>query len=58
MSNTQPRDTFYHRLYINDYNLESNTVKRQAMIALVGRINSSGILIDGIGAEFRDVSRN
>ncbi|CAA7269804.1 unnamed protein product [Cyclocybe aegerita] len=39
------------KLYLNDYNVLENNAKRQAMIALVNRINASSKLIDGLGAE-------
>ncbi|KAG6919918.1 hypothetical protein DXG01_013267 [Tephrocybe rancida] len=39
------------RLYINDYNLDSNNAKVQGMVALVKRINASTKFIDGIGTQ-------
>ncbi|KAG7445409.1 glycoside hydrolase family 10 protein [Guyanagaster necrorhizus] len=39
------------KLYINDYNLDSNNTKVQAMVALVKRINADEQLIDGIGTQ-------
>jgi len=39
------------KLYINDFNLDSNNAKVQGMVALVRRINSGGRLIDGIGTQ-------
>ncbi|KAG5652060.1 hypothetical protein H0H81_006457 [Sphagnurus paluster] len=42
-------DQPYNRLYINDYNLDSNNAKTQGMVALVKRIGTS--LIDGIGTQ-------
>jgi endo-1,4-beta-xylanase len=39
------------KLYINDYNLDSNNVKTQAMVALIKRINANGKLIDGVGTQ-------
>ncbi|KAF8894712.1 glycoside hydrolase superfamily [Infundibulicybe gibba] len=39
------------KLYISDYNLDSNNAKVQAMVALVKRMNANGTLIDGIGTE-------
>lgn len=46
---TQPKTN--DRLYINDYNLDSNNAKTQAMVKLVQRINTSQKYIDGIGTE-------
>ncbi|KAG5639534.1 hypothetical protein H0H81_000680 [Sphagnurus paluster] len=37
------------KLYINDYNLDSNNAKTQGMVALVKRVGTS--LIDGIGTQ-------
>lgn len=39
------------RLYINDYNMDSNNAKVQGMIALVKRINSAETVIDAIGTQ-------
>ncbi|KAF8661646.1 hypothetical protein AX16_001288 [Volvariella volvacea WC 439] len=39
------------RLYINDYNLDSNNAKAQAVVNLVRRLNGSGRVIDGIGTQ-------
>ncbi|KAF9446784.1 glycoside hydrolase family 10 protein [Macrolepiota fuliginosa MF-IS2] len=39
------------KLYINDYNLDSNNAKVQGMVALVKRQNQSTKLIDGIGTQ-------
>ncbi|TFK38691.1 glycosyl hydrolase family 10-domain-containing protein [Crucibulum laeve] len=41
----------YLRLYINDYNLDSNNAKVQGMVALVKRVNANSKLIDGIGTQ-------
>ncbi len=43
--------TRFLRLYINDYNLDSNNAKVQGMVALVKRVNSAGTLIDAIGTQ-------
>jgi endo-1,4-beta-xylanase len=43
--------THFLRLYINDYNLDSNNAKVQGMVALVKRTNANGQLIDGIGTQ-------
>ncbi|KAF4615367.1 hypothetical protein D9613_003266 [Agrocybe pediades] len=39
------------KLYINDYNLDSNNAKVQGMVALIRRVNSGGKLIDGVGTQ-------
>ncbi|KAF8661638.1 hypothetical protein AX16_001280 [Volvariella volvacea WC 439] len=39
------------KLYINDYNLDSNNAKAQAVVNLVRRINGGGNIIDGIGTQ-------
>jgi endo-1,4-beta-xylanase len=39
------------KLYINDYNMDSNSTKTQAMVALIKRINANGKLIDGVGTQ-------
>ncbi|KAF8655793.1 hypothetical protein AX16_002879 [Volvariella volvacea WC 439] len=39
------------KLYINDYNLDSNNAKVRGLVALVNRVNSGGTLIDGIGTQ-------
>ncbi|KJA20287.1 glycoside hydrolase family 10 protein [Hypholoma sublateritium FD-334 SS-4] len=39
------------KLYINDFNLDSNNAKVQGMVALVKRTNAGGQLIDGIGTQ-------
>ncbi|ESK94267.1 glycoside hydrolase family 10 protein [Moniliophthora roreri MCA 2997] len=39
------------KLYINDYNLDSNNAKVQGMVRLVNSVNSGNKLIDGIGTQ-------
>ncbi|PPQ67658.1 hypothetical protein CVT25_012686 [Psilocybe cyanescens] len=39
------------KLYINDYNLDSNNAKTQGIVNLVKRVNASGRLIDGVGTQ-------
>ncbi|KAJ7921398.1 glycoside hydrolase superfamily [Mycena leptocephala] len=39
------------KLYINDYNLDSNNAKVQGIIKLVKSINANGKLVDGIGTQ-------
>ncbi|KAF9446964.1 glycoside hydrolase family 10 protein [Macrolepiota fuliginosa MF-IS2] len=39
------------KLYINDYNLDSNNSKTQGMVSLIKRINASNKLIDGVGTQ-------
>ncbi|KAJ8699397.1 hypothetical protein PTI98_002516 [Pleurotus ostreatus] len=39
------------KLYINDYNLDSNNAKVRGLVALVNRVNSANKLIDGIGTQ-------
>lgn len=39
------------KLYINDYNLDSNNAKVQGMVALVNRQNAGGKIIDGVGTQ-------
>ncbi|KAG7086505.1 hypothetical protein E1B28_002458 [Marasmius oreades] len=39
------------KLYINDYNLDSNNAKVQGLVRLVNSVNSGGKLIDGIGTQ-------
>ncbi|PPR08055.1 hypothetical protein CVT24_010854 [Panaeolus cyanescens] len=41
----------YSKLYINDYNLDSNNAKTQGTVAIVKRVNQAGKLIDGIGTQ-------
>ncbi|HYH14826.1 MAG TPA: endo-1,4-beta-xylanase, partial [Flavisolibacter sp.] len=38
-------------LYINDYGLETNTAKLDALIALVTKLRSQGAKVDGIGTQ-------
>jgi endo-1,4-beta-xylanase len=39
------------KLYINDFNLDSNNAKTRGMVALIKRINANGKLIDGVGTQ-------
>ncbi|KAF8173198.1 glycoside hydrolase superfamily [Mycena galopus ATCC 62051] len=39
------------KLYINDYNLDSNNAKVQGIVKLVNSINANGKLVDGIGTQ-------
>ncbi|RPA80870.1 glycosyl hydrolase family 10 protein [Ascobolus immersus RN42] len=39
------------KLYINDYNLDGPGPKIDAMIALIGRLRSRGVPIDGVGTQ-------
>ncbi|WKV08626.1 endo-1,4-beta-xylanase [Thermoanaerobacterium sp. CMT5567-10] len=39
------------KLFINDYNIENNGVKTQAMYDLVKKLKSEGVPIDGIGMQ-------
>ncbi|KAJ8520738.1 hypothetical protein ONZ45_g2470 [Pleurotus djamor] len=39
------------KLYINDYNLDSNNAKVQGLVNLVQRVNANAKLIDGIGTQ-------
>ena len=40
------------KLYINDYNLDSNNAKVAGIVALVNKLNGSGTkLVDGIGSQ-------
>ncbi|KAG8933328.1 hypothetical protein FRC02_012146 [Tulasnella sp. 418] len=39
------------KLYINDYNLDSNNAKTQAVVNLVKRLKGQGVPIDGIGTQ-------
>jgi len=39
------------KLYINDYNLDGPGAKINALVALVGRLKSRGVPIDGIGSQ-------
>ena len=44
-------------LYINDYELESNTEKLDSLIAFVKELKSQGAKVDGIGTQMH-ISRN
>ncbi|KAK1219851.1 hypothetical protein PQX77_017428 [Marasmius sp. AFHP31] len=39
------------KLYINDYNLDSNNAKVQGLVRLVNSVNGAGKIIDGIGTQ-------
>ncbi|KAJ7211748.1 glycoside hydrolase superfamily [Mycena pura] len=39
------------KLYINDYNLDSNNAKVQGIVRLVKQLNANGKLVDGIGTQ-------
>ncbi|KAJ7875650.1 glycosyl hydrolase family 10 protein [Mycena leptocephala] len=39
------------KLYINDFNLDAPGAKTNGMVALVGRLKSRGVPIDGIGSQ-------
>lgn len=39
------------KLYINDYNLDGPGSKVNAMVALIGRLKSRGVPIDGVGTQ-------
>lgn len=46
----------YAVLFYNDYNLESNTVKRNAALGLADMLRNKGIKIDGIGFQMHILS--
>lgn len=39
------------KLYINDYNLDGPGAKIDALLALIGRLQSRGVPIDGVGTQ-------
>ncbi|KAK7055777.1 carbohydrate esterase family 15 protein [Favolaschia claudopus] len=39
------------KLYINDYNLDSNNAKVQGIVKLVNQLNANGKIVDGIGTQ-------
>ncbi|TFK72209.1 glycoside hydrolase [Pluteus cervinus] len=39
------------KLYLNDYNLDSDNAKLRGLVALVGRVNAGTKLIDGLGTQ-------